>query len=338
MSEVLFLGLVTAAVVLAARTRPRAAALAGLCLALATVTRPVGIVAVPVVVAAYALRRHWRAAVLASLAFALPVLLYAGVHYRYTEQFALTDMDGWYLYGRIGEIVGCSAADRAGPDARLCRQLPGVHDPAVWIFLPQSPAWDLLGPPGQPDPVRRSLSSTRLRAFAVHTIEEHPGDYTRLVLRDLGQLVLSDDLPQQLPASAAAVPDKPTIHRRYMPGYRPVVRPPAAWLRTYERWVHVPQWGYLAGVVVVGVGLLCRRVSGRRTAATAAVVGVALVVFAATTARADPRYSLPSLPLLVLATALVTGPAGLGYRAHHRTPRACRPRPLTSGRAHGHPG
>jgi hypothetical protein len=315
MSEVLFIGLVSAAVLLAARTSWRSAAASGLLLASATLTRTSGLCCLVVVAAGYLWLRHWKLLLTCALAFALPVLAYCTVHDWRTGQFSLTEMDGWYAYGRVGQIVDCTAADRAGADGPLCRTISGTRDPAAWIFLPESPAWKLLGPPFQPDQSLRKRDSARLESFAIHTVEEHPLAYAGLVLRDLSTLTFTEQPTPQFPTSSVQLPVNAGIRARYVPSFHPRAQAPAGFLHAYERWVRVPQPAYLLMALFCIGALMRRRVPGRRLAALAVAVAVALVVFAAATAGANFRYAVPALPLLVLGTVLATAPGSRPPRA-----------------------
>ncbi len=322
LSEVLFIGLVTAAVFLAARASTRSAVAAGLLLALATLTRTTGLCCLAAVAFAYLWRRNGKRLVASLLAFALPVLAYCAVHDWRTKQFSLTEMDGWYAYGRIGQIVDCTAADRRGPNGPLCRTIAGTRDPAAWIFLPESPAWRLLGPPFQPNLELRKRDSARLEAFAIHTVQEHPLAYVRMVGRDLNTLAFTDVLPSQFPTSSPEIVVNSAMRSRYVPAYHPKARPPAGLLHRYERYFRVPQAGYPLMALFCFAALVRRRVPGRRLAALAVTVAVTLVGFAAATAGADFRYTVPALPLLVLATALSTAP---GSRIPRRARRGATP-------------
>jgi hypothetical protein len=315
LSEVLFIGLVSAAVLLAARVSTRAAAASGVLLGLSTLTRTSGLCCLAVVAVGYLWGRHWKQLVACVIAFALPVLAYCTVHDVRTGQFSLTEMDGWYAYGRVGQIVDCTPADRAGPDGLLCRSISGTHDPAAWIFLPESPAWKLFGPPFQPNQRLRKQDSARLEAFAIHTVEEHPLAYVGMVLRDLNTLTFTDQLPLQFPTSTAVITVNAQIRAKYAPGFHPRAQSPAGFLHAYERSFRVPQVGYLLMALFCLGALARRRVPGRRLAALSVAVAVMLVVFAAAAAGADFRYAVPALPLLVLGTVLATAPGSRIRRA-----------------------
>jgi hypothetical protein len=64
-----------------------------------------------------------------------------------------------------------------------------------------------------------------------------------------------------------------------------------------------------------------RRVPGRRLAALSVAGAVTLIAFAAATAGVNYRYAVPSLPLLVLGTALATAPGGRTSRKLPKTSR-----------------
>ena len=54
----------------------------------------------------------------AALGLLLPLLAYASWHAADTGRFGLTQADGWFLYGRVGEIADCGNADVPPPRGR----------------------------------------------------------------------------------------------------------------------------------------------------------------------------------------------------------------------------
>ena len=74
--------------------------------------RTAALFAVPVW-ALYVLWAHRRPRLVApaALGLLLPLLAYASWHAADTGRFGLTQADGWFLYGRVGEIADCGNAD-----------------------------------------------------------------------------------------------------------------------------------------------------------------------------------------------------------------------------------
>jgi hypothetical protein len=104
MSDTLFLFMVTCAVTVVL-WRPavtwRAGAVAGLLLALATRTRTVGLPLIVVTVVFLVTRRvPWRVAGAAALAAGLPLAAYALWFQSVNGRFAITGVDGIFLWGR----------------------------------------------------------------------------------------------------------------------------------------------------------------------------------------------------------------------------------------------
>ena len=147
---------------------------AGLLLAAASLMRPVGLAAAAVWLAWLTLRRlPARVASAGAVAFIVPVLVYCAGHAAANGTFGLTQADGWFLYGRVGEIAQCRELETR---SRLCTRTAS-EGPNYWIFNRRSPA-------------RREFrridgdSNREVREFAVEVIRERPLDYARIVARD----------------------------------------------------------------------------------------------------------------------------------------------------------
>lgn len=117
------LALVTAAWLALWRPRDvRALAPVGALLAGATLLRSAGVFAVPVF-AAYLLwaRAGVRALAVAATVTVLPLVAYGAMLQSRWGAFGLTVHDGWFLYGRVAEILRCAGT---GPPAHPAAGLP----------------------------------------------------------------------------------------------------------------------------------------------------------------------------------------------------------------------
>ena len=102
---------------------PAALAASGVLLAAATTMRTAAVFAVPVWLL-YVLWAHRRPRLIgpAALGLMLPLLAYASWHAADTGRFGLTQADGWFLYGRVGEIADCGNADVPSAARPLCNR------------------------------------------------------------------------------------------------------------------------------------------------------------------------------------------------------------------------
>jgi len=102
---------------------PVSLAASGALLAAAATMRTAAMFAVPV----WALYVVWvhrgpRLAVPAALGLVIPLLAYASWHAADTGRFGLTQADGWFLYGRVGEIADCGDANVPAAARLLCNR------------------------------------------------------------------------------------------------------------------------------------------------------------------------------------------------------------------------
>jgi len=331
-----FLVVLAAAVLLWHREPPgtRRAAVVGLLLALATLTRSAGLPLL-VVFAGYLLARRvgWRPLAAVGTACLVPLAGYAAWFAAWYGSFALSGADGAFLYSRTTTFVTCAdLPDRLKP---LCPREPAGHRPA-----PQHYIWD----PGTPlnrvftNKFSKGANAAE-RDFATHAILANPGGYLRTVAVDTlrtfapGRPVYPDRATYDLyrfpvhvsqdwartrgdaAASTARYGDGITTH---------VVEPYAGFMRAYQSVVTLP--GPLLAVIVVAGAVL---ILVRRTwpAALPWCLGVALLLAGPAVAQFDYRYVLPAVPLLCLAVALgtVNGPkpqAGDGYRTSRGSSRS----------------
>jgi len=313
------------AALLLAGPRWRIALLSGALLACAILLRTAGLFAVPVWLAFLLFgppsAARGRAAGVAALA--LPLILYMSLHALATGQFALSESDGWFLYGRVASIGGCGQIAVPRAASLVCRepQLKGAQDPSEYVYSPYSPARIAFGPLSG-DSSRVVAANAALREYAFAAIEQRPGAYLRLVGSDFlrffepgasspGREDLTLELP---PADLLLYWDDPPLRRDLLPSYRPVLKG-SVLARAYVDRVRLPGWLLgallLASLVRLAVALRSRTPQSRRTAgAILLLAGVALAILLGSVASTAfrLRYLTPVAPLLVCAGALALSP------------------------------
>jgi hypothetical protein len=306
MSDVFFMFLVTCAVTIVL-WRPsvtwRVGVVAGLLLSLATLTRTVGL---PLIVVLLVMR--WRAAT--ALAAVVPLVAYALWFYAFNGVFALTGVDGVFLWGRTAAFADC-AKIKPPPDlASLCPRLPVGRRPASssQVWQAESPMGWRPGHAFDPDVDRRA------RAFALRAIVAQPGDYVVTVGRGI---VLTFDWNRhayptswttglyRFSAHPMGVPDSPVVgggtaasvvHAYAGRSSTHVTSPYAGWLRGYQTWAYL-RGPLLAVVLAVGI-------ARRRGGTLPWAMAVCLLTVPLLTTDFDYRYLLPAAPLACLAAAV----------------------------------
>jgi hypothetical protein len=349
LSEALFtLLVVLALVVLLWRTRPPLGAClaTGVLLAAAALTRSVGLALIAPAVAFTIARGGLVRTLALAAAFAAPLAGYAAWSSTVPhESFALTDHDGYFLYGRVADFASCSGMSLAPAGRRvLCDPRPPADRPSPNDYVWHK--WFHHRYAGFPrTPARRNAV---LRSFALGVIRRQPVAYAETVLGDMAHYAAfgrstgpRDEsiaqwqfhiTPDELPRTRVRVVREARRWGGRVGGWLPGER----FLTDYQRVAYTP--GTLLALAVL-VALAAAAVGGagdgRRVRAetlTLAAAGVALPLGAAMTSMFDFRYLLPSLPLLPAAG--VIGAAALGARARALRPagpEAVRPG-LTRGR------
>jgi hypothetical protein len=299
--------------------------ISGALLAAAILLRTAGVFAVPVWLL-FVICRSRRAPrlLLGVLGLALPLLAYAALHDAATGQFSLTESDGWFLYQRVAEIGGCREITVPRVDGALCTGPAASNtfhprNPSEYIYGSSSPATIAFGPlAGNSQQEVRANGALRAYAFAV--IEQRPGMYAELVGSELlgylepwheeaGHEPLSLELPR---TGLLLYWDDPPLRLRALPKYHARVGSSGALARDYVDAVRLPGWVVaitsLAILAWLGSQLWHRRLAhNRRAAATAVLLGVALsiTIGATATTLSRLRYTIPTIPLVVSAAALV---------------------------------
>lgn len=317
LSEAFFGLMVVGALFFATRKKAHvgliATVIAGLLLSLATLTRPVALAVLPCWLAYLALRtRRPVVVVVAVLAATIPLLGYAAVWHSRGGPFALTQSDGWFLYGRVGQIVDCRGLS-VDPTLRPLCVTPSearTRGPNYWLWDHTSPVNARLGPLLADFP---NLNE-RLKGFSLAMVWHRPLPYTDLVGKDtlkaLGFGHIGTEPAVTFSTDPAANALIPHVEEWY-PGFRPRAHPLSGVMRSYERIFHIRR-GMLGLSALFCIGALAlvlfRRprhrdwdlpVVGLLTAS-----GLALIVLPAVTAGSEVRYGVPAAPLLFAAAAI----------------------------------
>jgi Dolichyl-phosphate-mannose-protein mannosyltransferase len=313
------LALVASAYLLLTRSSTRATAASGFLLGFAVLLRVIALVAFPLWLA-YAAWKHRlrRPLALGTVALVVPVVIYASVHAGAGRGFALTEWDGWLLYGRVAGIADCRGARFLGSTAQLCRSKADRErrarlgwEPSNYIFSPQSPAVQVYGyTPG---------SNSALRRFALAIVISHPLTYAHTVASDASWAFRPRAgftgmdpgifLHEQY-ESLWRVYGNPGV-RRYFGGYRLRSYGPRDAVVWYARKIRAPR--LLLGLLLLAALLsMSLSVVGRGRLSLPhqpestflAAVTLALWVGAVAVAELNLRFLVPALPLLVSAGAL----------------------------------
>jgi hypothetical protein len=243
---------------------PASLAAGGVLLALAATMRTVALFAVPVWLAyVFWSHRAVRLVVPAAVALALPLLGYSAWHAADTGRFGLTQADGWFLYGRVGEIADCDGADIPSDARALCARndRDRREGAAYHIWNADGPARRVFG--GMSRASQEQERSNRiLRDFALAIIRDRPGRYAELVWDDFMRYFDADavsrgnsDLAVQLPQFGRLVGLNKTARDRWFPGYVPHVRPPAKRKRDYNHVLQTPR-PYMGALALAAVAAL----------------------------------------------------------------------------------
>ncbi|GAA0945336.1 hypothetical protein [Actinocorallia libanotica] len=318
LSDTLFLFLVVAALtaLLWPGRRHALFAVAGVLLAMATVTRTIGLPVLLLALAWLLLRRKWRAATLAAVAGLLPLAAYAGWFHAENGRYGITATDGVFLWGRTAAFVRCENIPEhlrylcpAGePETRK------ASSSQVWAA--ESPiGWDF----GEAFDPRINADA---QSFAVRALLEQPFDYARTVAYDLVVRTFRwerDDHPTAVtagkylfPEQADPLPVWPVLGGGnpldVLTAYDPEVDPGTG-TRTAEPYAGIMRFYQgvftVRGPVLAAVLLLPACVWYRRRTLSSAVLpwtaGAALLAVPPLTVDFDYRYMLTATPVVALA-------------------------------------
>jgi dolichyl-phosphate-mannose-protein mannosyltransferase len=335
LSEALFtLLIVVALVALLWRSRPSLAACiaTGILLAAAALTRSVGLALIAPALA-FAIARGGLVRTLAlAAAFALPLVGYATWYSTVPHgSFALTDHDGYFLYGRVADFASCSGMRLSPVDRKvLCDPRPPADRPGPNYYVWHQ--WSTHHYRRFPHrPPRRNAV---LQSFALGVIQRQPLAYAEMVLGDMAHYAAFGRSTGPRDESTAQWQFHVDAHESRRAATR-LASEADAWggsvggwhigqrlLAGYQRVAYTP--GTLLAVAVL-LAVAAAAVGGtgvarglRAETLTLAAAGVLLPLTAAMTSMFDFRYLLPALALLPAAGVL--GATTLAARA-----RALRP-------------
>lgn len=312
-----------------ARPGPGAVALAGLLLAVAALTRFVGIALIFPALAYVALSRMgWYRVTLLLLTFALPLIAYSAFFKSSSGTFGVTNRNGFFLYGRVASFVDCARVDMPGSLRRFCLADPPSERAAssgVWTLGLDMKRLE-----------RTPGANSSLLEFSRRAILGQPLDYARAVLGDLGHFFAWSPphyeeryvLRWRFPRSLAGVRAHPYVVRHggsAPPGMGfesfEIDGALAGPLRAYQGAIQArgPMLALLSALALAGSALPLPTAEGRRLrAACGLFVASALVLLLVPvmTTVYHFRYVLPVLVLLGPAGAL--GCASLLSRRRER--------------------
>ena len=289
---------------------------AGLCLAAAALMRPVGLFAVPAwIIWMIWVRPGGRAIVAGLSCLVVPLLVYSLAHQSVTGTFGLTQANGWFLYGRVGQIATCNGINVERAARKLCDRPPqAAHENQSWfMFNRRSPARVAFGGISA-DHNKQARTDRILGKFARQVILERPGDYANLVAGDFFRYLRPgpraahrEDQTVEFPRSARIHFDDPTIRHRLYPNLNTHASAPASALRAYGKVFHTSRvlvaLAILASLVALILGRKTR--DSRLSAIFLALgVGVGLLLGAALGAGFALRYLVPVVAPLAIAGTL----------------------------------
>ncbi|MER6506118.1 hypothetical protein ABT158_04855 [Nonomuraea sp. NPDC001636] len=291
----------------------RAAAVAGLLLALAGLTRTAAVPLLALAAGWLVLRRApWRRVAALVLAGALPLAAYAGWYAQHHGRFALSGSDGVALWARTMTFADCSVIKPPPAEAPLCPNGTVADAASEYVWAPGASLNRL---PGD-----RFAHNDLARSFALRAIAAQPLDYLREVARDTSLAFTWSPVPHPrrmnpsttFPRGSWPLPEQQAlvakVRSEYDPGIHGMssVEPYASILAAYPYpwFLH----GSVFGVLLLAGGLGS---AGRRRAALLPWATAAFLLLAPVAALDfDHRYVLPAIPFACVAAALaVTGAA-----------------------------
>ncbi|TDC60382.1 hypothetical protein E1200_30535 [Actinomadura sp. GC306] len=348
LSDTLFTVLVFGAMLVVAKpgaTGWRRAAVVGLLLGLAVVTRTVGAPLFLIVVLYLLVRRtRWPVYLALSLAFFLPVGAYATWYQQEHGRFAMSGTDGVFLWGRTAAFADCQAFTPPPDIARLC-----PHGEKGERLASSHQIWHEDSPLGWTNGAAFDEQTNRdAQRFALWAIKNQPGDYAQVVAYDFFVRTFSwnrSPYPTIGTEARYHFPTKPTARKpdlpvlgagdrrsvvdEYVHGPAPlhIVEPYAEIMRTYQERVRFP--GTLLGIVLLvgAAGMVWRRARART--ALFWMSAVTLLAVPPVTVDFDYRYILPATPFACFAAAMAWGrrvskDTAPESEAHEREPEPAR--------------
>lgn len=320
LSDTFFLALVIAAcllILIPERPTPLHCVVAGLLIAMSTITRGLGLaILVPLVAYALARRIGWRRVVALGACAVLPVLGYMVSYHQTHGEFALESTDGLWLYGRTAYFADCSKLPAVEQD--IC---PG--GPRSQRLSPEIYTWSKIHSPlylNYPAAERPKQG----KKFAYAVIKSQPLGFLRTtmdgLIRDVAPVRTNiwwawDVHSWQMGSHVRARETNTMLASTTLSASRNADRPfptrvkaawPARFLGDYQKVVWT--WGptLVLALLLVVLGLVFKTRSDRRVwvATALGLGGLLLMVVPALTEVQDYRYMLPVQALLWPAGAL----------------------------------
>jgi hypothetical protein len=303
LSDTLFTFLVTSGVTVALwGTSTRHGAAAALLLALAALTRTVGLPLLLLLLGHLAVRRAgWRPVAAAIAAAAVPLLTYSGWYSAHYGTFRVASGEGVTLWARTMTFADCTRFTPAEP--RLCPGGTRQDAASDNVWASDSPFNRMPGGFGD--------KNAAAREFALQAILARPLDYTAAVARDVSLAFHWNRVPHPARALTAyefgtadgplsPKPGAAGIVRGYDPAVHSVdtVQPYAGFLRGYQDVVRVP--GPLLAAILLAGAVALRRAETMLPWA----VAITLLVLPVAALDFDHRYVLPVVPVAGVAAAV----------------------------------
>ncbi len=241
------------------------AAAAGALLALAALTRPVGIPLI-MLAACYLVvcRVGWRAVTAAGVAACAPLAGYVLWFHAVHGQFAVDSTDGIYLWGRTAAFAECNVIKPPPAQAWLCPKLPPAQRAAS-----AAQVWQATSPfHWQHGQAFSAAENDLAMRFALRAIAAQPASYGRTVLASVGRAFSWDrtSYPTAYTASLYTFAGTKTwlpvwpepggrtaagVARAYADGRAATVvaAPCASLMRWYQRYVYLR--GAMVGLILI---------------------------------------------------------------------------------------
>jgi hypothetical protein len=311
MAEVLFQALIVCALAfLLWDERPSGpfCAFAGGLLALAGLSRTVGLVLIPIALLFLFLRRVNVARIVAFVMVAAAVVGGFSLWSGHTNTHGQASAEGYFLYGRVMSFADCTQFDVPPNELGLCDTVPVADRPNANFYV-----WGQ-NAPSHLVPVPKGMKPDQLlRSFALNAIFGQPVEYARTVAGDFIHYFRPGHISGRLdePGAQWRFP-RALDHRQYWDqavrvddDSVPVIASgPASVLRGYQG-LMFPDGPFFAVMLVLGVAgawLLIGRPSGGPLALIVAIA-IALLAVPLMTTMFDYRYFLPAIPFISLAGA-----------------------------------
>jgi hypothetical protein len=325
LAEALFQSFVVGAVLLLlwpSRPSVWASGLAGLAIALGSLTRFVAFGVIPFALLYLLVRKvGWLRFGAMAMGIVLPLVAYAAWNRGITGKFTITDREGHVLYAtKVSRFADCRGVSLPQAERQLCIDTPVADRKKVYPpWTRQSPLSDLQVPPGEEEYeivgsfnrrmiLRQPLDYARLVAVDLVAFfswsspsERQPNRVTRWQFFErLNQVKL---VARELRASRGSPPPEYGLDETFR-----IDKPLASFLRSYQRFGY--QHGFVATVLLVlallgGIFGKGRRGSHdlRLDCLFITFAGLSLYLFPAFFSTFHFRYTIAAIPLL--------GPAGI---------------------------